>query len=171
MDISVTGHVRCWHAMCETKCHVDLSHEATSRIPHLLFFVSCYLISWYQQSPYLIIVLHVPCTVLVPDTLYSLNKINITWRWRRLDGRLGHIGWMSWIHYASHYRGWGSAGYPLYIAHWAPVSRFSLLVRLSELTLVSAARKLFKTVILGIHIIHSPDKSTLTLGFSINIIK
>ena len=38
---------------------------ATSRIPHLPFFVSRYLVSCYQQSSCPIIVLHVPCTVLI----------------------------------------------------------------------------------------------------------
>jgi len=49
--------------------------EATSRISHLLFLVSCYLVPCYQQSPGPIIVLHVPCTMLAPDTLCSLNII------------------------------------------------------------------------------------------------
>ena len=38
---------------------------ATSRIPHLPFLVSHYLVSCYQQSSCPVIVLHVPCTVLV----------------------------------------------------------------------------------------------------------
>jgi len=38
IDISVTGHMRCWYAMCETKWHVDLSHGATSRILHISYF-------------------------------------------------------------------------------------------------------------------------------------
>ena len=68
IDILVTGHECFWYAMCGTKCHVDLSHGATSRIPHLLYIVSHYLVSWYQQNSYPIIVLLVPCTVLVLDT-------------------------------------------------------------------------------------------------------
>jgi len=51
---------------------------ATSRIPHLLYIVSHYLISWYQQSSCPIIVLLVPCTVLVLDILCSSNIMNIT---------------------------------------------------------------------------------------------
>ena len=34
-DTSVNGHECYWYAMCETKCHVDINHRATSRIPHL----------------------------------------------------------------------------------------------------------------------------------------
>ena len=36
---------------------------ATSRIPCLLFPIFHYLILYYQQSSYLVIVLHVPCTI------------------------------------------------------------------------------------------------------------
>jgi len=57
---------------------------ATSRIPHLLFLISRYLV--YHQYSCHVIMLHVPCTVLIPDTLYSLNIMNITWEWVRLDG-------------------------------------------------------------------------------------
>ena len=51
----------------------------TSRIPHLLFSIFCYLVLCYQQSSCPGIVLNVPWTVLVLDTLCSLNIINITW--------------------------------------------------------------------------------------------
>ena len=123
-NIPVTGYKWCWYAMCETKCHMDLSHRA-SRIPPLLFFVFRYLVSWYQQSSCHIIILHVTCTVIVPDTLCSLNIINITWEYGRLDDWLDLIGWISWIHVYP--TAWdGSAGYWLYIASWAPISCPSL---------------------------------------------
>ena len=67
---------------------------ATSRIPHLLYIVSRYLVSWYQQSSYPIIVLIVPCSILVLTTLCTLNIMNITWGWGRLDGWLDLIGLM-----------------------------------------------------------------------------
>jgi len=54
---------------------------ATSRIPHLPFLVSRYLVLCYQQSSCPVIMLHVPCTVLVLATLYILNIIKITWGW------------------------------------------------------------------------------------------
>ena len=69
--------------------------RATSRISHLLFRVSHYLVSCYQQSSRPVIVLHVPCTILVPDILCNLNIIDTTWGWGRLDGWLGLVGWMS----------------------------------------------------------------------------
>ena len=78
IDIPVTGHMSYWYAMFGTKCHVDPSHGATSKIPHLSFHVSRYLVSCYQQSSFPIIVLHVPCTILVLE-LCSWNIINITW--------------------------------------------------------------------------------------------
>jgi len=79
IDIPVTEHVSHWYAMCGTKCHMDPSHGATSRIPHLLFFVSRYLSSCYQQSSCPVIMLHISSIVLVLDTPCSLNIINITW--------------------------------------------------------------------------------------------
>jgi len=42
--------IECWYAMWGTKCHVNLSLGVTFRISYLLFSVSRYLISWYQQS-------------------------------------------------------------------------------------------------------------------------
>ena len=45
------------------------------------------------------------------------------------------------------------------------------MFRLSGPVLVSAAKELFKVVIPGMHGIHLPDKSSLTIRFSINIIK
>jgi len=63
------------------------SHISCSRFP---LFCLC-----YQQSPCSIIVLHVPCNVLVPDTLCSLNIIDITWGWGRLGGWLDLVGWIS----------------------------------------------------------------------------
>jgi len=60
----------------DTRC-VELSVTwisvtgTTSRIPHLLYIVSRYLVSWYQQSSCPIIILLVPCTVLVHDILCS----------------------------------------------------------------------------------------------------
>jgi len=84
IDIPVTRHINCWYAMCGTKCHVDPSHGATSRIPHLLFSVFHYLVLCYQQSSYFVIVLHIPRTILIPDILYSLNIINTTWGWENL---------------------------------------------------------------------------------------
>ena len=65
IDILIIGHVTCWYAMCGTKCHVDPSHGATSRIPQLSFPIFRYLVSCFQQSSCHIIVLHVPCTVLI----------------------------------------------------------------------------------------------------------
>ena len=44
---------------------------ATSRISHLSFLVSRYLISCYQQSSCHVIMLHVSCIILVPDILCS----------------------------------------------------------------------------------------------------
>jgi len=85
---------------------------ATFRIPHLLFSVSCYLISCYQQSSCSVILLHVLCTVLVPDTLCTLNVLNITWvgeTWRLTRSCRVDI----WIHYLSHCWGRDSAGYRL----------------------------------------------------------
>ena len=40
IDIPITGHVRCWYVMCETKCHVDLSHRGR---PHSCFSFSVIL--------------------------------------------------------------------------------------------------------------------------------
>jgi len=57
--------------------------------------ISRYLVSCYQQSSCHVIVLHVPCTILIPDTLYTLNVLHITWGWGRLDGWLDLIRWMS----------------------------------------------------------------------------
>jgi len=88
-------HECCWYAMWETKCHVDLSHGATSKISYLLFLVSRYLLSRYQQNSCPIIVLHVLCTVLIPDTLHSLKIKNITWRWGKFNAWLGIVRWMS----------------------------------------------------------------------------
>ena len=70
----------------------------TSRIAISCFPISCYLVSCYQQGSCPVIVLHVPCTILVLNTPYSLNIRNITWEWGRLDGWLNLIGWMYWIH-------------------------------------------------------------------------
>ena len=80
IDISVTGYVSCWYAMC--------------RILHLLFRSSCYPVLCYQQSSGPIIMLHVPHIVLVLTTLCTFNIIHITWRWGRLDSWLDLIGWM-----------------------------------------------------------------------------
>ena len=77
-DTLVIEHECCWYAMCGNKCCVELSHGTTSRIPHLLFPASRYLVSWYQQTSCPIIILHEPCTVLFLDTLCNLNIINIT---------------------------------------------------------------------------------------------
>ena len=55
--IPVTGYISCWYAMCG--------------IPHLLFPDSRCRVLCYQPSSCYVIVLHVPCTVLVPDILYS----------------------------------------------------------------------------------------------------
>jgi len=57
IDILIIRYMSCWYAMC--------------RIPHLLYIVSRYLVSWYQQSSCPIIVLLVLCTVLVLDILCS----------------------------------------------------------------------------------------------------
>ena len=93
--ILVTGYMSCWYVMCGTKCHVEPSHGATSRIPHLLFSVSRYLVICYQQSSGPLIMLHVPCTILVLAMQCTLNIMNIIWGWGRLDSWLGLIGWMS----------------------------------------------------------------------------
>ena len=80
-------------------------------IPHLLFLICCYLVLCYQQSSCPVIMLHVPCTVLVPDTLCTLNVLHITWgweTWRLTRSCLVDV----WIHRLSHCRGQGSAGYP-----------------------------------------------------------
>ena len=114
LDLSVTGHESYWYAMCGTKCHVDPSHGAISRIPHLLFPVSRYLVLCYQPSSGPVIMLHVPCTVFVLATLCTLNIRNITWGWGRLDGWLDLIGWMYWIHIVSPTAGDGSAADRLY---------------------------------------------------------
>ena len=71
-------------SVVDTRC-VELSVTwisatgATSRIPHLLYIVSRYRVSWYQQSSCPIIILLVPCTVLVLGILYNSNIMNITW--------------------------------------------------------------------------------------------
>ena len=135
---------------------------ATSRIPHLLFPVSRYRVSCYQQSSCPIIVLHVSCTVLVPDTLCTLNVWNIRWGWGRLDGWLDLVGWM----FGSIVCPTAGDGVVLaticysrapvsryVLAHWDPVTCYSL----SGLALVSAARDLFKAVVPGMHGIHPPD--------------
>jgi len=67
----------------------------TSRIPHLLFPVSRYLVICYQQSSGYVIMLHVPCIILVLAMQCTLNIMNTTWGWGRLDGWLGLVGWMS----------------------------------------------------------------------------
>ena len=67
----------------------------TSRIPHLLFPVSRYLVICYQQSSGHVIMLHVPCIILVLAMQCTLNIITITWGWGRLDSWLGLVGWMS----------------------------------------------------------------------------
>jgi len=60
-------------SVVDTRC-VELSAtwisttRATSRISHLLYIVSRYLVAWYQYSSYPLIVLLVPYTVLVLDT-------------------------------------------------------------------------------------------------------
>jgi len=100
--------------------------RAASRIQHLLFPVSRYLVLCYQPSSCPVIMLHVPCTVLVLTTLCIVKIIKITWEWGRLDGWLDLIGWIYWIHIITPTAGDGSAGYRLYIAPWAPVSRFLL---------------------------------------------
>jgi len=48
-DIPITGYMSCWYTTCGTKCHVDSAIGATSRIPYLLFPVSRYRVSCYQQ--------------------------------------------------------------------------------------------------------------------------
>ena len=143
LDMSV-----CWYAMCETKCYMDLSHGATSRIPHLLYIIFRYLISWYQQSSCPMIVLLVPCTVLVLDILCSSNIMNITWGWERLDSWLGLVGWMS-----------GSIVSPTAgdVVGLATVCIVLFLAPVLAVALVSAARGLFKAVVPGMHVIHPPD--------------
>ena len=103
----------------------------TSIIP-----VSRYPILCYQQSSCPVIMLHVPCTVLVLDTLCTLTIINITWGWGRLDGWLGLIGWMS-ESIVCPAAGEGVVLATVCYSSWAPVfhycisslsSRFSLLV-------------------------------------------
>jgi len=59
---------------------------------------------------------HVISTVIVPDLLYSLNIINITWGRGKLDDLLGHVRWMSLYPYLSLREGCGSHSYRLYIA-------------------------------------------------------
>ena len=119
-DIPVNGHVSFWYAMCE--------------IPHLLFLVSCYLVLYYQQSSYPIIILHVPCTVFVPNTLCTLNVLHISWGWGRLDGCLDLVGWMFGF-IVCH-----TAGDMIVLATFLfPVSRY--LFHPSGLALVSAARE------------------------------
>jgi len=85
---------------------------------HISYFLFPIIVFHDINKPHILLSwLHVPCTVLVPDTLCSLNIINITWRWKRLDDWLDLIGWMYWIHvYPT--AGDGSAGYQLYTAHW-----------------------------------------------------
>jgi len=46
---------------------------ATSRIPHLLFPISRYIVLCYQQSSGPVIMLHVSCTVIVLVTLCTFN--------------------------------------------------------------------------------------------------
>jgi len=110
-----------------------------------LFLLSCFMLSTELMSCYL---LHVPCIVLVLAMLCTLNIIMITWGWGRLDGWLDLIGWMNWIHIYP-IAGDGSAAYWLYIAPWAPVSRFQLPSE--RRALVSAARGLFKALICYIY--------------------
>ena len=73
-DISVTGHVSCWCAMCETKYYVDLSYGGHLN-PTSPVFVFSYFVSCYQQSSFPIIVLHVPCIVRVTCTIHFPNMI------------------------------------------------------------------------------------------------
>jgi len=122
IDIPVIGYECCWYVMCWTKCHVDLSHGGHL---YLLFLVSRYLVLCYQQSSCAVIMFQVPCTILVLATLCTVNIIKITWGCGRLDGWLDLIEWMYWIYIYP--TAWdGSATYLLYIAPWAPVSRFLL---------------------------------------------
>jgi len=95
--VPVIGHECCWYALCGTKCHVDLSHGGHLYNPTSLvfrFLFSCFMISTKLMSYYRI----VPRTVIFLDTLCRLNIIKITWGWERLDGWLGLVEWMSWIH-------------------------------------------------------------------------
>ena len=68
---------------------------ATSKIQHLLIPASRYLVICYQQSSSPVIMLHVPCTILVLAMQCSLNIMNITWGWGRLDDWLSLVGWIS----------------------------------------------------------------------------
>ena len=78
IDSPVTGYVSCWYATCG--------------LPHLLFPISRYPFLCYQQSSGLVIMLHVPYTVLVLATMCTLNIIKITWGWGWLDDWLNLSG-------------------------------------------------------------------------------
>ena len=72
MDLPVTGHERCWYAIC------GLPH-LLFMFPVILFPLYCsrfrYIVLCYQQSSGPVIMLPVSCTVVILVTLY-------TWRIR-----------------------------------------------------------------------------------------
>ena len=92
IDIPITGSVSCWYAMCG--------------IPHLLFPFPVILFYAINKAQVLL-----SCDLYHVLTLYTLNIINITWGWGRLDGWLDLIWWMYWIHIVSPTAGDGSAAY------------------------------------------------------------
>ena len=133
-DIPVTGYESCWYTMCG--------------IPYLLFLVFCYLVSCYQQSSCPVIVLHVSCTVLVPDTLCTLNVLHITWGWGRHDGWLDLVGWMSRSIVSP------TVGDMVVLATFPfPVTFFAL----AGWPWSQQPGSLGKAVISGMHGIHTPD--------------
>jgi len=97
MDIPVTGHESCWYAICG--------------IPHLLFpfpvilfpvilfpfpVILFYAITRAQVQLTCYRIMYCICSCYLVYLTYQIIKI--TWGWGRLDGWLGHIGWMYWIH-------------------------------------------------------------------------
>jgi len=141
------------HVLCLYSCHMD--HRSYYKYYcAMLSLYSCYMIIarywtcellicdvWNSTSicfPFPVILFlainkahvllscymyHVPYLFLIYCVVKD-NKYNL--KMGRLDGWLYLIGWMFWIHIVSPTVGDGSAGYRLYIAPWAPVSRFLL---------------------------------------------
>ena len=97
IDIPVTGHESWWYAICG--------------IPHLLFpfpvilfpvilfpfpVILFYAITRAQVQLTCYRIMYCICSCYLVYLTYQIIKI--TWGWGRLDGWLGHIGWMYWIH-------------------------------------------------------------------------
>ena len=98
-------------------CDVQNPTSMVFRFPLSCFMLSTELMSYYHVT----CSMHCTCSCYV--VYFKYNKDNLGMG--RLDGWLDLIGWMYWIHiYPT--TGDGSAGYRLYIAPWAPVSRFLL---------------------------------------------